>query len=90
MDYPNPSGDAAAGQDPTYQHVSLSQANERSGHMMVSDYRRPRLRATPEELQVRCLPLRWIGRRRIRILQIKVIKNHIRSHYNCQSILFIK
>ena len=32
-----------------------------SGHLMVSDYRRPQPRATPEELQMRCLPLRWIG-----------------------------
>ena len=38
-------------------------ANERSGHLMVSDYRRPRLRATPEEVQVRCRPTRWVGRR---------------------------
>ena len=38
-------------------------ANERSGHLMVSDYRRPQPRATPEELQVRCLPVRWVGRR---------------------------
>ena len=30
---------------------------------MVSDYRRPRPRATPEELQMRCQPLRWVGRR---------------------------
>ena len=29
-------------------------ANERAGHLMVSDYRRPRPRATPEELQERC------------------------------------
>ena len=28
-------------------------ANERSDQLMVSDYRRPRPRATPEELQVR-------------------------------------
>ena len=27
-------------------------ANNRSGHLMVSDYRRPRARATPEELRV--------------------------------------
>ena len=38
-------------------------ANERSGHLMISDYRRPRPRAAPEELQVRCRPLRWVGRR---------------------------
>ena len=36
-------------------------ANKRSGHLMVSDYRRPRPRATPEELQVRCQPLRYIS-----------------------------
>ena len=33
-------------------------ANERSGHLMVSDYRGPRPRATPEELQVHCRHLR--------------------------------
>ena len=43
-------------------------ANECSGHLMVSDYRRPRPRATPQELHgggydVRCLALRWVGRR---------------------------
>ena len=38
-------------------------ANERAGHLMVSDYRRPRPRATPEELQVRCRPPRKVGRR---------------------------
>ena len=38
-------------------------ANKRSGHLMVSDYRCPRPRATPEELQVRCRALRWVGRR---------------------------
>ena len=32
-------------------------ANKRSGHLMVSDYRCPRPRATPEELQMRCRPL---------------------------------
>ena len=37
--------------------------NERSDHLMVSDYRRPRPRATPEELQVRCRPLRCVGLR---------------------------
>ena len=36
-------------------------ANERACHLMVSDHRRPRPRATPEELQVRCLPVRWLG-----------------------------
>ena len=34
-------------------------ANERTGHLMVSDYRRPRPRATPGELQVRCRLLCW-------------------------------
>ena len=34
-------------------------ANERSGHLMVSDYRRPRHRATPEELQVPGVYLQW-------------------------------
>ena len=38
-------------------------ANERSGHLMVSYHRRPRPHATPEELQVRCRSLRWVGRR---------------------------
>ena len=33
-------------------------ANERSGHLMVSDYRGPRPRATPEELQVHCRHLK--------------------------------
>ena len=41
----------------------MEKANERSGHLMVSDYRRPRHRATPEELQLLCRPLRWVGRR---------------------------
>ena len=39
--------------------MEKNKANERSGHLMVSDYRRPRPRATPKELQVRCRPLRW-------------------------------
>ena len=47
----------------TFFFMEKDKANERSGHLMVSDYRRPRHRATPEELQVRCLPLRWVGRR---------------------------
>ena len=38
-------------------------ANERLGHLMVSDQSRPRPHATPEKLQVRCRPLRWVGRR---------------------------
>ena len=38
-------------------------ANERAGHLMVSDYHRPRPRATPQELQVRRRPTRWVGRR---------------------------
>ena len=38
--------------------MEKDKANERSGHLMVSDYRRPRHRATLEELQVHCLPLR--------------------------------
>ena len=37
--------------------------NERAGHLMVSEYRRPRPRATREELQERCLPLKGVGRR---------------------------
>ena len=36
----------------------MEKANERAGHLMVCDYRRTRPRATPEELQVRCRPLR--------------------------------
>ena len=43
--------------------MEKDKANERSGHLIVSNYRRPRPRATPEELQVRCRPLRWVGRR---------------------------
>ena len=34
--------------------MEKDKANERTGHLMVSDHRRPRLRVTPEELQVRC------------------------------------
>ena len=34
--------------------MEKNKANERPSHLMVSDYRRPRPRATPEELQVRC------------------------------------
>ena len=41
--------------------MEKDKANERAGHLMVSDYRRPQPRATQEELQVRCLPLRWVG-----------------------------
>ena len=41
--------------------MEKDKTNERSAHLMVSDYRRPRPRATPEELQVRCRPLRWLG-----------------------------
>ena len=37
-------------------------ANERSGHLMVSDHRRPRPRATQKEVQVHCRPLRWFWR----------------------------
>ena len=43
--------------------MEKDKANERAGHLMVKYYRRPRPRATPEELQVRYLPLRWVGRR---------------------------
>ena len=43
--------------------MKKNKANERSGRLMVSDYRRPRPRATPEELQVRYRHLRWVGRR---------------------------
>ena len=39
-------------------------ANESSGHLMVSDYRLPRPCATPEELQVRCLPLKCVDAKR--------------------------
>ena len=39
--------------------MEKDKAKERSGHLMVSDYRRPRPLATPEELQVRCWRLRW-------------------------------
>ena len=45
-------------------------AYERSGR--VSDHRRPRLRATPEELHMRCRPLRW---RKTRFLKILMSKN---------------
>ena len=38
-------------------------AKERSGHLMVSDYGRPRPRTTPEEVQVRYRPLRSVVRR---------------------------
>ena len=34
--------------------MEKDKANERSGHLMASDYRRPRPRATPDDLQVRC------------------------------------
>ena len=44
--------------------MEKDKANERSGDLMVSDYRRPRPRATPEEPQVRCLPTRCVGCRR--------------------------
>ena len=40
-------------------YYGKDKANERSGQLMVSDHRRPRPRATPEALQVRCRPLRW-------------------------------
>ena len=39
--------------------MEKDKANERSGQLMVSDHRRTRSRVTPEELQVRCWPLRW-------------------------------
>ena len=42
--------------------MEKEKANECWGHLMVSDYRRPRPRATPEELQVRCWPLRYAYR----------------------------
>ena len=32
--------------------MEKDKANERSGHLMVSDYRRPRPRVTLEELQI--------------------------------------
>ena len=41
----------------------MEKTNERSGHLMVSDYRRPRPRVTPEDLHVHCRPLKWVGRR---------------------------
>ena len=43
--------------------MEKDKANERSGHLMVSDYHCPRPRVTPKELQERCQPLRWVGRR---------------------------
>ena len=43
--------------------MEKDKANERMGHLMVSDHRLSRPRATPEELQVRCRPTRWVGRR---------------------------
>ena len=39
--------------------MEKDKANARTGHLMVSDHHRPRPRAIPEELQVRCRPLRW-------------------------------
>ena len=47
--------------DNTFFFYGKDKANERAGHLMVSDYRRPRPRATPEELQVRCRPPRTVG-----------------------------
>ena len=38
--------------------MEKDKVNERSGHLIVSDYRRLQPHATPEELQVRCQPLR--------------------------------
>ena len=46
-----------------------NKANERSGHLTVSDHRRPRLRATPEELQMRCRSLKW---RQMRFLKVSM------------------
>ena len=39
-----------------YVFLIKDKANERTGHLMISDHRRPRHRVTPEELQVRCRP----------------------------------
>ena len=61
-------------------------ANERSGHLMVSDYRRLRPAATQEELQVRCLPLRLVGRRSPALPDAKRsgIKPLLNSGFKCQ------
>ena len=44
--------------DLSFFFMEKDKANERAGHLMVSDHRRPRPRATPEELQVRCRSLK--------------------------------
>ena len=66
--------------------MEKDKANERSGHLMVSDYRRPRPRATPEELQVRCLPLRWVGRRSPALPDAKRsgIKPQLHAGFKCR------
>ena len=42
-------------------NMEKDKANERWGHLMVSDYRRPRPRATPEELLMLCFYYRFVG-----------------------------
>ena len=61
-------------------------ANERAGHLMVSDHRRLRPRATPEELQERCRPLTWIGRQRTALPNTKrsVIKPLLHAGFKCR------
>ena len=39
-----------------YFFYGKDKANERNDHLMVSNHCRPRLRATPEKLEMRCRP----------------------------------
>ena len=61
-------------------------ANDRAGHLMVSDHRRPRPRAAPEELQVRCLPVRWVGLRNPALPDAKRsgIKSLLHAGFKCR------
>ena len=62
-------------------------ANKRSGHLMISDYRGPRPRATPEELQARCRPVRWVGRRSPALPNANAVHKAIAGYVTLQHVL---
>ena len=47
--------------------IEKNKASERTGYLMVSDHHRPQPRAPPDELQVRCRPVRWIQMRFLKV-----------------------
>ena len=66
--------------------MEKDKVNKRAGHLMVSDYRRPRHHATPEQIQVCCRPLRWVGRRSPALPDAKrgAIKPLLNTSFKCR------